>query len=208
MSLLGSMVVIGKQHDGHLGFEYHFIDYIIGGYSGKDNVQVATTLSVIIERVRKLHPKTTNIVFQSDNDTCFASQDLIPYLHHINSQLKNDGSKLIISRWIYTEAQMGHGRLDTHFSYLNVKFSSCVEDGNDMTLEKDIYKDISFGGGIKCTTAVLLDVSNLTGPIIEPKFKCNRVSTCSTHDIIWCESTGSVSIYTSSDISTPEVINR
>ena len=64
---------------------------------------------------------------------------------------------------------------------------------------------MSYNGGIKGTTAVLLDALRLTGPIVTPKFKSTKVTTRSTHDIMWSTSTNNVSIYASSDISKPEV---
>ena len=45
---------------------------------------------------------------------------------------------------MYTEAQTGRGRLDTHFSYLNLILKSFVEDENDILLEEDILEDIYF----------------------------------------------------------------
>ena len=42
MSLLGSMIVeCVDQDDDGVGFKYTFVDYVIKGYTGQDNVQVA-----------------------------------------------------------------------------------------------------------------------------------------------------------------------
>ena len=38
----------------------------------------------------------------------------------------------VTSRWIFTEAQTGKGKLDTYFSFLNTKLKSFVEDDNNI----------------------------------------------------------------------------
>ena len=41
----------------------------------------------------------------------------------------------VISRWIITEAQTGKSKLDVHFSFLNIKFKSFIEDDNYIVVE-------------------------------------------------------------------------
>lgn len=77
----------------------------------------------------------------------------------------------VISRWIYTEAQTGCGRLDTHFSFVNVVLKSFVQDGNDVVLEDDIVNVMSFQGGIAGTTIVLLNCEELPKSSINKKIK-------------------------------------
>ena len=211
MSMLGSMHVIFTEHQGCSGYKYSFEDYIIAGYTGQDNIQVGAVVSTIINRIKTTQTNITNIVFQSDNASCFVSQELIPFIHHINQELKSeDECNLKVSRWIFTEAQTGRGRLDTHFSYLNVKFSSYVEDGNDMTTEQHIFQALAHNGGIAGTTSVLLDASRLVGKLLNKKFKSQQVSTRETHDIKWYPSNEiqPATITASSDISNPEVFSK
>ena len=68
-----------------------------------------------------------------------------------------------VSRWIFTEAQTGKTLLDTHYSFLNKNFQAYVEDYNDILVEDDIVKDISFNGGISGTTSVLDYAENIYG---------------------------------------------
>ena len=116
-------------------------------------------------------PNITEICLQSDNATCFASQDLIPFIYHINEDLAG----LNIAKWIYTEAQTGRGRLDTHFSYINIMLKSYVEDGHNIDLEEDIVKALSYRGGIAGTTVVLVDASDLTGTTLQKSFHCKGI---------------------------------
>ena len=71
--------------------------------------------------------------------------------------------KIVLSRWIFTEAQTGKTRLDTHYSFLNKHFQAYVEDDNDILIEDDIVRAISFNGSFYGTTAVILDTENIFG---------------------------------------------
>ena len=69
----------------------------------------------------------------------------------------------MFSRWIFTEAQTGKIRLDTHYSFINIKNQSYVKYDNKILIEDDIVKAISFHGVISGTTTVLVDAENLFG---------------------------------------------
>ena len=69
----------------------------------------------------------------------------------------------MLSIWIFTEAQTGKTQLDTQYSFLNKSFQAYVEDENEILIEDDIMKAISFNEGIYVTTSVLVDVVNLFG---------------------------------------------
>ena len=144
----------------HKGDQYGFEDYIIDGCTGQDNIQAGVMVSMIIDWVNNNNPKISHIVFQSDNDSFFSSQELIPFIHHINKDIKCEGeSNLQVTRWIFIEAQTGSGCLDTHFSYLNFKFNIYAEDGNDMTTPENVFQAMVHSGGVSGTTPVLLDAS-------------------------------------------------
>ena len=158
--MLGSIQVVYTEKDGKLGYEYSFEDYIIKGYSGQDNVQVGAVVSTIITRIKLTKPKIKSIIFQSDNASCFASQELIPFIHHINTQMRDDRDDSVqVTRWLFTEEQTGRGRLDTHFSFLNIKFNSYVEYSNDMVSEDNIFQAMTHREGVTGTTAILLNCS-------------------------------------------------
>ena len=70
---------------------------------------------------------------------------------------------IVLSRWIFTEAHIGKILLDTHYLFLDKKIQAYVEDDNDILIEDDIMKAISFNMGLYGTTAVLVDASNLFG---------------------------------------------
>jgi hypothetical protein len=203
MSLLGTMQVrwvVDINGDG--GFQYAFVDYVVKGYSGQDHIQVCAVIQQMVQLIQEKQPETKEVCFQSDNATCFASQELIPFVYHLNGT--SDGPK--VRRWIFTEAQTGRGRLDTHFSYLNVVMKSYVEDGNDIDVEEDIFKALSYNGGVAGTTAVLLDASNLEGPVLSRTFKV-KTGSRATHEIKFINN-DSVEIITSSGVTKPEVIGH
>jgi len=76
-------------------FEYRFADYVFKGYSGQDNVQVASAIEVIVKRVRERYPGVKEICLQSDNATCFASHELIPFIWHLNKESKSMDNPII-----------------------------------------------------------------------------------------------------------------
>jgi hypothetical protein len=154
--------VIKLEHCKHddsneMGFQYSFVDYIISGYTGQDNVQVCAILQLLCSSVQKKHPDVKEIFLQSDNATCFSSQAIIHFIHHLNAE----NPSVTINKWIFTDAQTGCGRLDTHFSYVNIVLKSYVEDGNDIDMEEDICKALLYHDGLSGTTVVLVDGSRL-----------------------------------------------
>ena len=207
MSFLGTMVVHWVVDKDNIGwYEYLFFDYVFKGYSGQDHIQVASALKVITQEVKKAIPLVDSIIIQSDNSNCFASQQLIPFIHYLNEE--NIGSRIAIERWVFTEAQTGRGRLDTYFSYINLVLKSFVEDDNDMTLEEHIIQALGFRGGIAGTTGFLLNCSNFTQHIIQGgKFNTSTVKRRETHDI-WWKSRHEVHIQASSSLTPVEIIGR
>ena len=130
---------------------------------------------------------------------------MIPFIYHLNAKSRTTGAP-IISKWIFTEAQTGRGRLDTHFSYINLVLKAFVEDGNDVVLEDHILEALSFRGGIAGTAVLLYNCSNLPSKTLEKKYKSAKVSSRATHEIIWYED--KVCIYESSEITAPEVVKK
>ena len=68
---------------------------------------------------------------------------------------------VVLSRWIFTEAQTGKSQLDTHYFFLNEIFQASVEDDNYIRIEDDIVKSASFNGDISGNTAVIVDAENI-----------------------------------------------
>jgi len=91
MSLLGSMVIESVNDCDNIALKYEFVDYVVKGYSGQDNVQVCAVLNQILKRVSKKKPQVKEICLQSDNASCFASQDLIPYIYSLNNEYSESG---------------------------------------------------------------------------------------------------------------------
>lgn len=71
MSVLGEMLVYWS-HD-KSGYIHRFEDYVLKGYSAQDNVQVSSVIQQIVSDIHYNYPWLQEIVFQSDNDSCFSS---------------------------------------------------------------------------------------------------------------------------------------
>lgn len=118
MSMLGTMIVqwvtktIKVKEDGVEvqkevdWFPYRFVDYIFKGYTGQDHTQVAAAIQKIVEQVHDQCLNVKEVTFQSDNATCFVSQELIPFIYHMNAESKENGVP-VVARWIFTKAQTG-----------------------------------------------------------------------------------------------------
>ena len=204
-SCLGTMVVQWVKKNDHWGYSYQFIDIVFKGYDGQDNVQEAVSVEMLVKHIHSKFPGTKEIVFQSDNATCFASQELIPFIYHLHAKSKQKCHP-IITDWIFTEAQTGRGRLDTHFSFVNIVLKSFVEDGNNIDLEEDIFKALCFKGGIAGATVILFDCSAIPKKCISPTFKSRVIGSRSTHHIIFHED--NVHIIESSGLTSPEIIKK
>src|SRR5688572_11376737 len=85
MSVLGSMMTSWMINEkGVGGYQYQFKDYILKGYTGQDNLQVAAVIEKILNHVKLECPHIDQVIFQSDNATCSALQELIPFIYHRN----------------------------------------------------------------------------------------------------------------------------
>ena len=98
------------------------------------------------------------IIIQSDSTSGFISTNLISLIYKVNT-FNKENNLLVISRQKFTEAQTGKNKLDTHFSYLNIKLKSYVEDEHAITIEEDVVKGISSSDDVQGTTVILVDTS-------------------------------------------------
>eukprot|EP00957_Ditylum_brightwellii_P035567 2696864-Ditylum_brightwellii.AAC.1 len=83
MSLLGFMIV-SRNGDDISVVKYEFVDIVVAGYSGQDNVQVAAIIPHVLEYLHFIHPEIEKVYIQSNNASCFSSQEHIPYIHQKN----------------------------------------------------------------------------------------------------------------------------
>ena len=138
MSILGFMLVrlVTKMVKGvpTEGLAYNFYDVVVDKYSSQDNLQVLSILDAIIDQIKLDHPEIEELMLGSDNASCLASHDNIPFIHHRNLT-KLD---IKIRNWIYTEACTGKNLLDTHFAFLALLLKLYVLDGHDISNELDI----------------------------------------------------------------------
>ena len=136
MSLLGFMLVrrITKMINAKPieGLEYNFYDVVVDKYSSQDNDQVLSILDDIIDQIAKYFPDITELMLASDNASCLASHDNIPFIQHCNS----NKPQVNVHTWIYAEPCIGKYRLDIHFFYISLllKLLSRMEIMSPMSL--------------------------------------------------------------------------
>jgi hypothetical protein len=225
LSLLGGMLVRNVVNDdGVPGTVYEFYDCVVQNYSDQDNQQVMAVVEALIRAIKEKNPDVEDVIVQSDNASCLASHNKIPYIHFLNQELAAIGVR--ISKWINTEAQTGKGRLDTHFAYVNLHLTSYVENGNNVVVELDIYLGLCFKGGIMGTITILVDCGALSGVRTDNPTSKRRATVLendkdfkgktgvrATHEIRWLKGTETenaaakpVEIRTLSDVTKPELI--
>ena len=207
MSLLGFMLVrrvakLNKDNEEVVGLEYSYYDVVVDGYSSQDHIQVTAIIESVVERIHADHPEITSIMLGSDNASCLSSHDFIVYMHFLNDRL--NGIK--INNWVYTEACTGKNRLDTHFSYVNMKLKTYMRDNvdNDVMNKRQIFEALCYQGGIAGTTVMLFDGANLKGPVLARQFKATNTGVRETHEVLWANDTPYV--YTISEVTKPEII--
>ena len=114
---------------------------------------------------------------------------------------------MVLRIWIFTKAQTRKIRLGTHYSSINKKIQAYVEDDNDITIEDDIVKYISFNVGISGTTAVIVDAATFFGNISSKKINFTiNTGAQETHGVCWREKI--VQVTKSSNISDPKIIHQ
>jgi hypothetical protein len=116
-----------------------------------------------LNKPKKDFPQIEEVMIGSDNASCLASQDSIPFVHDGNALQTNS---LQITNWVYTEACTGKNKLDTYFSYVNLQLAGYLTDGNDIKTELDIYMGLCHQKGIAGSSALLFDGTNLCGPVL------------------------------------------
>ena len=91
MSLLGFMLVIFETNVVNEvtveGLSYYFFDVVVDKYSSQDNVQVLSILSCVLQYIKLKFPEIVQLMLGSDNASCLASHDNIPFIHHLNSTI-------------------------------------------------------------------------------------------------------------------------
>ena len=205
MSIGGFMLVRRVTRGGVVGLEFTYIDVIVENYSDQDHVQVSALMRIILEEVKSRHDEITEVHIKTDNASCMVSQDNIPYIWNLNKQFDEKyDTDFKVKGWITGEACTNKGRVDGHFAYTNIVINSYVEDGNDVTTEEQLFEGYKFRGGMKGSTAILIDAKGLDGQTVNSeKFKC-KTGVRSTHYVKWNDD--GVEVCRQSGITEPEKI--
>lgn len=98
-------------------------------------------------------------VIPSDNAICFAFQEQIPIIRHLNQE-QIDAGRPSISAWTFKEAKTGWERLNFHLPNINALLKHYRESGYDILTTYDIVCALSYGDGISSTSNFVLDCLN------------------------------------------------
>ena len=123
----------------------------------------------------------------SDNASCLASHDSIPYIFFLNKRMTN----LKVKNWVYTEACIGKNLLDSHFSLANLTLAGYLMDGGNICNEDDIYAALYHQGGIRGSTAIPFYGTHIKGPVLKNRneFKASKTGVRETHEVTWTNDT-------------------
>jgi hypothetical protein len=87
------------------GLEQIHFDIVFDKFSSQSNVQVVSAIQELLPYLKIRFPLLEQLIIISDNASCFASHDAIPFIYHLNKDMKEKGIR--IARWIFTEACTG-----------------------------------------------------------------------------------------------------
>ena len=90
MSLLEFMEIRWKFDGEVSGFEYSSVDDVIKAYYVHDHVKVATIIQLAVDKMQDHHTAAKKFIIQSDNASCFDSQELIPLIFNMNTRRGDD----------------------------------------------------------------------------------------------------------------------
>jgi hypothetical protein len=91
-----------------------------------------------------------------------------------------------ISQWLTWEAQRCKTKLDTHFAYINKQLAkACLEGGIDYLDAAKVFEALSYGGGARATTALLVQELVAAQAMFDAckKAVTDRKGISSVHDI-------------------------
>jgi hypothetical protein len=106
----------------------------------------------------------SSITIVSDNAGSFSSYAHIPFVHSLNQQ-PNKFPKT--KAWLYFEVQCGKSMLDTHFCFINVQLKRALLNNVKYTEQRGLFDALSFDGGIRGTTVLLVTKLHTSDAIFE-----------------------------------------
>jgi hypothetical protein len=133
-----------------------------------------------------LRPRGGGILADRDPDDRFHGQ-LTKWMDELDHQ---SIVKPYICRWTTWEAQRGKTELDTHFCYLNKQLThACLVGGVDYLEPLSVFDAMSFDGGCKATTLLLLEEETSASRTVFEQcsaiFKGKKEGISNVHDIVF-----------------------
>jgi hypothetical protein len=200
MSLLGAMMVqriwiADKNNVVRPGLRRIHFDLIFDQYKSQDSRQVLGALQELFHYIKLKYPDIKKAHLLSDNASCFASHDCIPFMYHLNKKFEGEGLGFRLERWLFTEACTGKDEEDTHFSFVSTMLNGYMLDGHDINTETDIFKALQFQGGLAGSHTLFMDAERLAKEQkhvyndikVKREFKATKTGVRATHEIEWPE---------------------
>ncbi len=143
MSVLGAHLTLKSRAGDDIGS--HFVDIVIDGDGDQDVSTSTAMIEALIRSLSKTYPWIRKVVFVSDNGSHFASYDIMYAIFSMNARFVAEGVDLMVVRNVFTEAQWGKSRLDTHFSYSKGTLRALVASGHHVLTPNDIFVGLTRG---------------------------------------------------------------
>ena len=150
-------------------------------------------LQELFRYIKNKYPEIKKAHLLSDNASCFASHDCIPFMYHLNKKFEEEELGFRLERWLFTEACTGKDEEDTHFSFVSTILTGYMLNGNNIDTETDIFEALQFQGGLAGTHTLFMDAERLAkerkhvydDERVKKEFKANKTGVRATHEIEW-----------------------
>ena len=143
MSVLGAHLTMKSRDGNNIGS--HFVDIVIDGDGDQDVSTSAAMIEALMRSLSISYPWIRKVVLVSDNGSHFSSYDVMYFIYRMNARLHAEGIQIMVVRYVFTEAQWGKSRLDTHFSYSKGTLRAWVASGHDVLTPRDIFIGLTRG---------------------------------------------------------------
>ncbi len=153
MTVLGGMLLMPDRTTSEKQFSLSFVD-MVQTDGAQDMFGTFSHIESMIDYLERKLPHVEKVVFISDNASVFANANLLLFIYAMNLT-----RRVKVVRYMNTEAQTGRDMLDTHFSFMMKLIKRYVLAGNPVTSPEDLFKALSYQGGMLNTT-VMLNVIN------------------------------------------------
>jgi hypothetical protein len=123
----------------------HYFDSVLIGRK-QNALQVQVVLENLVAEVKQLVSLLKSIVLVSDNGAAFSNYSNFQFVWSRN--LVGWKTDVVITRWMFFEAQCGKTALDTHFSFVSKSLQTFAKKERAVKTATDVFEGLISDGGI------------------------------------------------------------